>query len=341
MRNMSIKSSLPLLPLVLLALVTGCPQYRDPRVPEPILRRTEPVSGEGYLIYTPSTYDAELAHPLIVVCHGTPPWDTPIRQIRDWVRLAEEKGFIVAAPELEGTRAEAFLSAEKQIRRQEHDESVILNTVRSIRGSHNISDTRIFLAGWSAGGYAVLYTGLKHPGIFRAIAVLQGNFDPVYVAPVAEEIDPHQSVFVLYSPADVLTGSAGKACVEWLLEHGARVYDERTSGAHRGHPGEACNFFERVVRTMPWLRIRAIQSADEPLTVRFGIRASFEPESFAWSFGDSTTSPIARPTHTYRRGGTYRVSLTARTPQGAAVRRTVEVTVGSGRPTTESVPAPT
>jgi poly(3-hydroxybutyrate) depolymerase len=307
----------------------GCPQYRDPTVPNPIYSRQEPDSEAKYLLYQPSKYDPSAGHPLVVVCHGTPPFDTPLRQIRDWVRLAEEKGFIVVAPFLKGTRAAGlFDSAAKQIERQYEDERRILAVIRQVRGSHNISDDRVFLAGWSAGSYAVLHTGLRHPEIFRALAVLQGNFNAAYFADVADSIDPNQPVYVLYSSSDILTGRDGRRCVEWLQSHGANVTEEITGGSHMGHPKKACEFFEHVVRTVPWLHIRAFQVGDDPHEVHFKIRASFEPKAYAWSFGDGETSPIAAPRHSYAQDGTYRVELDATTPDGQSVSRMVEVKVG-------------
>ncbi|MCP4591156.1 MAG: prolyl oligopeptidase family serine peptidase [bacterium] len=315
--------------LLLLATATGCPQYRDPRVPNPIVPVAEPDLGGEYLLYTPSTYDPSRAWPLIVVCHGTKPWDYPLRQIRDWVKLAEEKGFVVAAPELIGTKAGwPAPAADAQIKKQQHDEETILATVRHLQGSHNISRDRIFLTGWSAGNYAVLHTGLRHPDVFRALAVLQGNFDAVYVSRLADQIDPFQPVYVLYGAIDVLTGKQGKNCVQWLRENRAAVTPEEVGGSHRGHPTKAYHFFNRVIRKVPWLRIRAF-AADprDPMTVQFKTHASFEPQVYRWTFGDQETSPVATPMHGYMTPGEYTVTLTAETEAGRKVRRAISLTV--------------
>lgn len=313
---------------LLLVGVAGCPQYRDPRVPNPIIPTTEPDLGGEYLVYTPSTYDASKSWPLIIVCHGTKPWDYPLRQIRDWVKLAEEKGFIVAAPTLRGTKADFPPPADKQIRRQREDEATILATVRHVQGSHNISRDRIFLTGWSAGNFAVLYTGLRHPEVFRALAVLQGNFNPAYLGQVAEHIDQFQPVYVLYGSVDILTGTQGKRCVQWLREHDAAVTPEETGGTHQGHPTKAFRFFERVIRKVPWLRIRVFSaSGGDTMSVQFKTHASFEPRLYRWEFGDGETSPVATPAHTYAKPGDYTVTLTVETESGRKVRRAVALTV--------------
>ena len=313
---------------LVLAGVAGCPQYRDPRVPHPIEPMVEPDLGGDYLVYTPSTYDAAKSWPLIIVCHGTRPWDSPRRQIRDWVKLAEEKGFVVAAPSLRGTRGDFPPPADEQIRRQRDDEETILATVRHIQGSHSISRDRIFLVGWSAGNYAVLHTGLKHPEVFRALAVLQGNFNAVYFGEAAERIDPFQPVYVLYGSIDILTGKQGKRCVEWLREHHAAVTPEETGGAHKGHPTKAYRFFARVIRKVHWLRIRAFAAdSGDPMCVQFKTHASFEPRAYRWDFGDGETSPVATPVHTYATPGDYTVTLTVETESGRKVRRAIALTV--------------
>lgn len=319
-----------IVPVVLLCVCAGCPQYRDASVPNQILTMEEPLSGEKYLVYVPSAYEPSHAHPLIVLCHGTEPFDTPRRQMGDWVKLAEEKGFVAIAPNLKGTAARLFHNAREQVRRQRRDEQTILDVVRHARGAYNVSDDRVFLVSWSAGSYASLFTGLRNPDVFRAVAVLQGNFDPALFADAVTRVDPHQPVFVLYGAEDVLTGREGRKCADWLEEHRVNVVRSEKGGGHQGHPKEACTFFENVVRTVPWMHIRAIQTGDDPLTVQFKIRSSFEPAQYLWSFGDDQTSPIAEPRHTYAQPGTYRVTLDARPPKGAVVRRTVEVKVGEG-----------
>ena len=309
-----------------LALLCGCPQYADPTVPQPIRRLTEPASEHDYYLYTPSRYQPEKPSPLVMLAHGTRPWDSPLRQIRDWVKLAEEKNFIVAAPYLQATRGDFPPGANKQIRLQGEDEATILAVVRHVSGAHNIARDRIFLCGWSAGCFAVLHTGLKHPEVFRALAILQGNFDPAYFTDVAGQVSPHQSVYVLYSSVDVLTGAQGRECARWLYDQNAYVFDGEVLGPHRSHPQAAYEFFERVVGQEPWLNVRAFATdPKQPLAVRFKIRASFEPAAYEWSFGDGESSPAASPAHTYATAGEYTVTLVATTPKGRRMRRSLQV----------------
>lgn len=309
-------------------LLAGCPQYADPTVPEPIRRVREPTSRNEYFIYVPSRYDARIPTPMVVLCHGTTPWDTALREMRDWVGLAEEKNFIAVAPKLAGTRGDMLPPAAKQIELQHGDEKTILRVVQHVRGGHNIAMDRIFLSGWSAGGYAVLHTGLRHPEVFRALAIMQGNFNAAFLGDVVGHIDPYQPVFVLYGTTDVLTGSQGRDCVQWLYDHNAYVFDGKVPGPHRAHPQLAQEFFERILREVPWLRIRAYAANErDPYTVQFKVRSSFEPFAFQWDFGDGEQSPVANPTHTYREPGTYEVKLISTSERGKSITRKRQIKI--------------
>lgn len=309
-------------------MLAGCPQYADPTAPREIHRVEEPRTRSDYYVYVPTAGDDGKPLPLVVLCHGTTPWDSPKRQIRDWVKLAEEKAFIVAAPRLRGTRGDFPPAAPKQMALQREDEATILAVVRHVRAANNIAPQRIFLTGWSAGGYAVLYTGLRNPDLFRALAVLQGNFRADYLSGVADAIDPYQPVYVLHGTTDILTGGQGQACIDWLYKHNAYVIDGTVPGPHRSHPEAANEFFEKVIREIPWMRLRAFGvHPQQPLMVNFKARMSFEPEFYAWSFGDGQSSPVASPTHTYAQPGAYTVTLVATTARGKEVKRSIQVRV--------------
>lgn len=306
----------------------GCPPYRDTRVPNDIIRQTDPDTRNEYLLYVPSSYDRGRQWPLIVLCHGTRPWDTAQRQMSDWIKLAEERGFIVLAPELAGTSAFPAPPADEQIARQMEDESRILGAVRHVRGAYSISADRVFLTGWSAGSFAILYTGLRNPDIFRAITVQQGNFDPVLLGNAADRIDRHQPVSVIAGSTDFLTGNDARRCVDWLEDHHALVTELRMPGGHRGHPLTAVDFFERVIREFPWLHIRAFGvEGGDPLAVRFKTRGSFAPVSFHWQFGDGEESPVAEPIHVFPSSGTYRVTLTVGIRRGKTIERSIDLAV--------------
>ena len=315
--------------LWLLGATPGCSQLNDPAVPEPIHQRLEPESSTEYLLYAPSNYDHTQSWPLVVICHGAKPWDSPRRQIGHWVKLAEEFGFVVAAPDLSGTPGDFPPAADKQIQRQIEDERLILDVVRHIRGGYSISADWIFLTGWSGGSHAVLHTGLSHPDIFRALAILKGRFDSAYLTDVASGIDPYQPVYTLFSSFDHAMGSDMVACNEWLAEHGAALTADRSATTSVDAPGKAFAFFEKVVRQVPWLHLYAARGdGSTRMQRRFKAVGSFDPLTYEWEFGDGHSAPVATPTHTYRDPGTYTVTLVAGLPGGKQiVRRSLKISV--------------
>ena len=60
----------------------------------------DPELHHPYRLYVPTSYYHERRWPLVVTCHGTEPFDTADLQLDEWKGLAEQKGFLVVAPEL-------------------------------------------------------------------------------------------------------------------------------------------------------------------------------------------------------------------------------------------------
>jgi PKD repeat protein len=94
---------------------------------------------------------------------------------------------------------------------------------------------------------------------------------------------------------------------------------------------------------------RADFTADErrgvkPFTVTFTDLSTGKPTSWAWQFGDGTTSTEQNPVHTYQKEGAYDVSLTVSNSFGTdTVTKTGAsplVTPPTSPPTTSATPAP-
>jgi predicted esterase len=253
---------------VFLALpwVVGCEDLPKGGEGVRLLREVEPETGAKYYLAVPSKHTTERQWTLIVTCHGTPPWDTAIQQIGRWSELAEQKGVIVAAPVLQGTNSGMlYQPVQDQIPKQERDERVILSLVERLRPAYNIDPARVFLTGWSGGGYAVLYTGLSHPEVFRALAVHQGNFDERFVAPVKSRLDPFQPVQISYGINDLLKSHA-EASLKWLREQRmAHAIPQELSGTHRLLPDVAYGFFQRCMREYAWIVVTAYASRSDQL----------------------------------------------------------------------------
>lgn len=80
-----------------------------------------------------------------------------------------------------------------------------------------------------------------------------------------------------------------------------------------------------------------------PLTVNFSSAGSMDPEgtplTYAWDFGDSTSSTLANPTHTYAAAGQYIARLTVSDGENSSFSTPIAINVGV--PPVASILAPT
>jgi len=316
--------------LAVLPGIFGCPVINRTATRGQILQREEPVGGGPYELYVPSTYHSGRLWPLVVTCHGTPPFDSAHLQVREWADVAERKGILVAAPVLKGTRARNDAkpkTVDQQVELQRYDEETILATVNHVKAGYRVDEGKIFLTGWSAGNYAVLWTGLAHPEIFRALAVRQGNFNAAFLAPIAQRIDTQQPVMVFYGQMDLLRSQA-QNCIRWLKAHGLPVVADATPGTHQRDAALAYRYFEGVVRRSPWLVIRWEPSwGGNPLAVHFSAKTDPATEKIEWTLGDGETAQGPTVTHTYAAGGSYDVTVRATFARKQQIERRLRITV--------------
>jgi poly(3-hydroxybutyrate) depolymerase len=134
-----------------------------------------------YELYVPTTYRADRPMPLVVVLHGL--GSSPPRVIRyqGLTDLAEERGYILAAPMGYNTRGwygsrgpgrptTVGPAANDPENLGELSEQDVLN-VLAIVGDHvHVDPARIFLMGHSMGGGGTLHLGMKYPDIWAALA---------------------------------------------------------------------------------------------------------------------------------------------------------------------------
>jgi dienelactone hydrolase len=315
-------------PLVLLLPAwCGCPVTQPLDFPAPISEQRTLQSDRPYYLYVPSTYDPARQWPLVVTCHGTEPFDTAHRQVLEWADLAENEGFIVAAPHLAGTRAPVLGKPEAQVDRQGQDEAAILEVVDRTKAAYHVAGDRVFLTGWSAGGYAVLFTGLRNPGVFRALAIREGNFDAKYLYPVMDSLDRHQPVLVFFGANDLIKGQA-EACIRWLRAQQMNIHRREITSGHVRRPDIAYRFFRDAVRRYPWLRAEATAGYDgQRLAVCVRARCSPPATKYAWQFGDGSAAEGLEIVHRYERPGSYQVTLQAAIPKAGTHRRDLQVTV--------------
>jgi len=313
-----------------LALVGGCVSKIDSSAAEPIRSFVEPEHGSGYLLYRPSSYDRRYSWPLVVVCHSAFT-DSPRRQIRDWAQVAEREGMLVAAPTLTAVRKSFARKPKVQRELLREDEARILSVIRHVCAGHRVSEDRVFVYGYSGGAHSAVFTGLRHPGMFRAIGLVSPAFDEAYLSAGDIAVAPHQPVFLNYSVADSITGKNGRRCAKWLRGQGAAVHVDAHGKADRTEVPRVAAFFGDVVRRRAWMNIRTRPTADgNPNARQFELRATPKPKTVRWSFGDGDESSVTRPLHIYARPGSYRVEVHATFDDRESDSRSVVLAVPQG-----------
>lgn len=155
-------------------LLCGCAvtQRQDTPVQQTLER--DPTTGAGFYLYVPSTYSHSRPMPVIVTCHGTPPYDVAEHHIREWKWLGEKHGCIIVAPKLMGTDG---LLGDGPVVGMANSERRILSILSLLSYRYNLDRANVMITGFSGGGFPTYWVGLRHPEIFSAVVSRNGNFN--------------------------------------------------------------------------------------------------------------------------------------------------------------------
>ncbi len=235
------------------AVLSGCAVTQPQNTPVWQRLEVDPVSGRPYYIYVPSTYTHDRPAPLIVTCHGTPPYDVSEHHIREWKWLAEQNGCIVVAPSLKATDG---LLGDGPVVGMYDCERVILSLISHLQYRYNIDRANIMITGFSGGGFPTYWVGLRNPDIFSVVVARSCNFSERnldgWYPPEALKL----AVMVYYGSNDPGTiRSQSKNAIRYLQSKGFNLATAVIPGAgHERHPEVAMEFFRKNWRTpMPSL----------------------------------------------------------------------------------------
>lgn len=291
---------------------------------------TEPKSGGRYYLVRPSNYNRKSAWPLIVLCHSRG-GDSPQKQLSEWADLAEQRGFVVAAPQFDHAHRSRWTDEALVQSEQIAAANLVLNTVEHVRAGHNISEDRILIYGYGQGAEPALRAGLSRPDVFRAISLnkpivgndrLPGNWT---------QVDPYQPIHLRYNNNDRLFYKRYNSLREWLHLIGAHVQHDWAGAVDRERAARSVAFFELLLRKEPWLHVLAHKAdAGRPFTVQLILKSSFEPTQIRWDLGDGNSSYETRPTHTFANAGTYPITVYATGDGRKELSRRVWLTMPDG-----------
>lgn len=148
----------------------------------------EPAEGyrgtpRSYLTYVPASYDADQPTPLVIALHGRPGNGGGYAFITDFNAVAEEEGFIVVYPD--GMSREwnyigdlwnipGYSLAERD------DISFLVTLIDDLSIDLNIDRSRVYLNGFSNGGFMTQRMACEVPDVFAAFAAIGSLFQPEF-----------------------------------------------------------------------------------------------------------------------------------------------------------------
>jgi poly(3-hydroxybutyrate) depolymerase len=200
----------------------------------------------------PSDYSDQRCWPLVITLHGSHVWDDSRRQILEWKYLAEQKGFIVVAPDLKA--AEGIIPVDKKTWPNDlaSDEQAILALIDALAQKYRIDRNCVMLTGFSAGGYGMYYTGLRHPERFgmligRAVDSSMDIFEDLSKSQLDAAKQMHIALFWGQDDVGPIKDESW-AAVNWLSEHGFKhVQHKRIKGGHLRRPELAYALWEPLL----------------------------------------------------------------------------------------------
>ncbi len=238
--------------LLCVGVLSGCP------VPQANVARQDyliedPVTRRAYRLYVSSKYDRMKPAPMIISLHGTRPWDTAARQLKEWKKIAEDQGAILVCPELRGSDGIFPAGDANMTELLLRDERFVLTVIGQLHYKYNIDRRNIFLTSWSGGGYPLWFIALRHPDMFAAACARQSMFRASAVDGWYPDAAKRMPILIFYGTLDLPpVVSQSKLAHEYLQANGfqnARIIT--TKGGHSRHPDVAMQFFLRHWRTGP------------------------------------------------------------------------------------------
>ena len=230
------------------AWIAGCAVPQPQNTPVSQQYETDPVTGHGYWIYVPSTYRHDKPMPLIISCHGTPPYDVASHHIREWKMLGEQNGCIVIAPELIATDG---LIGDGPIVGMLSDEKIILSIISWVGYRYNVDCANIMITGFSGGGFPTYWVGLRHPDVFSVVAARNCDFNEGNLHGWYPSEAMNVPVLVYYGENDPgAIQSQSQNAIRYLRSRGFSVESRIIPGVgHERRPEYAMEFFRRHWKT--------------------------------------------------------------------------------------------
>ncbi|MCH8332968.1 hypothetical protein IIC65_03465 [Candidatus Sumerlaeota bacterium] len=132
-----------------------------------------------YGLFVPDGYDENATWPLVIALHGGGSTPSAILSYPGLISLAQEHGFILAAPMGYNPRGGYGAYGSGKTRRSsesdpenlgELSEKDVMNVLAMVREKYSVDENRIYLMGHSMGGAGTWYLGIKYSSLWAALA---------------------------------------------------------------------------------------------------------------------------------------------------------------------------
>jgi poly(hydroxyalkanoate) depolymerase family esterase len=125
-----------------------------------------------YELYVPTSYHAGTPLPVVVALHGCTMTADSMRQLTGWDAEGQSKGFIVLFPQQTSSRNYLtcwnwFQQADMQ--RGSGEPAIIAGMVNMVEQKYTVDTSRVYVAGFSAGGAMANVMAATYPDVFAAV----------------------------------------------------------------------------------------------------------------------------------------------------------------------------
>jgi predicted esterase len=121
-------------------------------------------SLQTYSLYLPRGYTPDRKWPLMMFLHGSGVDEQKIASTPELHKLADKLGVVMLFPR--ARRSSGFYL--------DQDEQEILHNLDVVKKRFPIDWDKLFLGGFSMGGFGTWHTGLRHPNTFAGLAIISG-----------------------------------------------------------------------------------------------------------------------------------------------------------------------
>ena len=229
----------------------SCAVTQDQNTPVSQTLEKDPGTNQEFWLYVPSTYRHNKCMPVIISCHGTPPYDIADHHIREWKSLGEKHGCIIIAPRMNATDG---ILGDGPIVGMKANERAILSILSLLGYRYNIDRANIMITGFSGGGFPTYWVGMRRWDVFSAIVARNCNFSKSNLDTwFSRENLPSQqppSIMIYYGEHDPGTIIAqSKKAITYFREIKLLTETKIIPGAgHERRPEVAMEFFQKNLR---------------------------------------------------------------------------------------------